>query len=252
MKFYIQKNISEKDVNELVNVFDKNQLQYELFYHIPFDDSYPEIDTSQPAFVYAASSVTDKVFNDHEKFMGVFAHTDNISLEKFFNTSPELMWNIPLYMGKFKNFTMTEKEIFIRPLIDSKWLAGTVLTAEEFVDWKNKLENIDFDFNEKIFVSKIHEPEDEYRLFFVNNSFSTGSQYKRSYEQYKNSLVPDKVVDIANKFVEKNKGNLPSSFVVDVGLDNRHMGIIEVNGINNAGFYNIDKEKLILDLIASV
>ena len=27
------------------------------------------------------------------------------------------------------------------------------------------------------------------------------------------------------------------------------IGIIEVNGINNAGFYDIDKEKLILDLI---
>ena len=251
MKFYIQQNISEKDVQELINVFDKHNIQYQLFYHIPFDDSYPEIDETIPAFVYAASSVTDKVYNDYKTFMGVFAHTNDINLETFFNNSPELMWNEPLYMGKFKDFIITENEIFIRPLIDSKWIAGTVLTSEEFTDWKNKLEKIDFDFNENIFVSKIHMPKEEYRLFYVNHSFSTGSQYKKDYEQYKNNFVPNNIVDIANQFVEKNKIDLPKSFVVDVGLDENHIGIIEVNGINNAGFYSIDKEKLVLDLIGA-
>lgn len=252
MKFYVQKNISEKDVNELIAVFDKHHIQYQLFYHIPFDDSYPEIDATEPAFVYAASSVTDKVYNDYKEFMGVFAHTNNINLETFFINSQELMWNTPLYMGVFKDFIMNEEEIFIRPLIDSKWLAGTVLTSEEFIDWKNKLENIDFDFNEKIFVSKVKSPKDEYRLFFVDNMFSTGSQYKRNYEQYKDNCVPHNVIEIANKFVVKNQGYLPKSFVVDVGLDDNHIGVIEVNGINNAGFYNIDKEKLVLDLIKAV
>lgn len=252
MKFYIQKNISEKDVQELVEVFDKNQIQYELFYHIPFDDSYPTIDNTQPAFVYAASSVTDKVYNDYSEFMGVFAHTDNINLETFFKNSPELMWNTPLYMGKFKDFVINQEQIFIRPLVDSKWLAGTVLTAEEFVDWKTKLEKIDFDFNEKIFVSKINAPKDEYRLFFVNGVFSTGSQYKKDYEQYKNKVVPNHLVEFATYFVNKNVDDLPLSFVVDIGVDDNHTGIIEVNGINNAGFYSIDKEKLVLDLVRSV
>mgnify|MGYP003458775792 FL=1 len=151
MKFYIQKNISEKDVNELVEIFEKKNISYELFYHIPFDDSYPEIDKNQSAFVYAASFVTDKVIEDHKDFSGVFAHTKDINLENFFKKSPELMWNKPLYMGEFKNFTLNEEEIFIRPLIDSKWLAGTVLTKQEYEDWKIKLQNIDFDFSESIF-----------------------------------------------------------------------------------------------------
>jgi len=37
--------------------------------------------------------------------------------------------------------------------------------------------------------------------------------------------------------------------VVDIGVDENRLGVIEVNGINNAGFYEIDKEKLIFDLI---
>lgn len=249
MKFYIQKNISEKDVNELVSIFKKNSIEYELFYHIPFDDTYPKIDKTKKSFFYAASSVTDKVFNDNQEFSGVFAHTKNISLAHFFNVSPDLMWNKPLYMGPFKDFKLTEKEIFIRPLIDSKWLAGMVIDEIEYHEWKQKLENIDFDFNESIFVSKVNAPKDEYRLFFVNGKFSTGSQYKRDFESYKNNKVPESAIQLAEKFTQRNKEYLPISFVVDIGVNKDRIGVIEVNGINNAGFYEIDKEKLIFDLM---
>lgn len=251
MKFYIQKNISEKDVNELVNVFEKNKLNYELFYHIPFDNSYPEIDKNQNAFVYAASSVTDKIIEDNQEFSGVFAHTKEINLSNFFKNSAEIMWSKPIYMGAFKDFKLEEKEVFIRPLIDSKWIAGTVLTAKEYEEWKQKLVNIEFDFNELIFVSKVNTPKDEYRLFFVNQEFSTGSQYKKNYESFKSRNVPKDILDLAILFLDKNKQILPKSFVVDVGINENHKGIIEVNGINNAGFYDIDKEKLIFDLIKS-
>lgn len=249
MKFYIQENISEKDLNELVNVFKKHDFNYELFYHIPFDNSYPNIDKNQNSFVYAASFVTDKVIEDNEEFSGVFAHTKDINLSDFFKTSSEIMWNSPIYMGAFKDFKLEEEEVFIRPLIDSKWLAGTVLTAKEYNEWKQKLINIEFDFNELIFVSKVNPPKDEYRLFFVNQKFSTGSQYRKNYETFKNIDVPNDVVDLAMTFLDKNKEILPKSFVIDIGINDNHKGIIEVNGINNAGFYDIDKEKLILDLV---
>jgi hypothetical protein len=85
-------------------------------------------------------------------------------------------------------------------------------------------------------------------LFFVNKNFSTGSQYKKNFELYKNNYVPNDIIDMANNFVEKNTNFLPISFVVDVGADECNLGVIEVNGINNAGFYAIDKEKLIIDL----
>lgn len=249
MKFYIQKNISEKDVNELVEILNKNKLSYELFYHIPFDDSYPQIDKEQHAFVYGASSVTDKVYKDLGVVGGVFAHTNEISLKPFFEDTPTLMWNKPIFMGQFKDFKIGNDAIFIRPLIDSKWLAGTVMEVDEFNEWKEKLERIEFDFSEYIFVSELNQPESEYRLFFVNGIFSTGSQYKKDFELYKNRFVPDYIIQKAEIFVFENKNNLPKSFVVDVGQKEDKIGIIEVNGINNAGFYDIDKEKLILDLI---
>ncbi len=249
MKFYIQKNISEKDVNELVEILNKNKLSYELFYHIPFDDSYPQIDKEQHAFVYGASSVTDKVYKDLGVAGGVFAHTNEISLKPFFEETPTLMWNTPIFMGQFKDFKINNEAIFIRPLIDSKWLAGTVMEVDEFNEWLEKLKKIDFDFSEQIFVSELNQPESEYRLFFVNGNFSTGSQYKKNFELYKNRFVPDYIIQKAENFVFENKHNLPKSFVVDVGQKEDKIGIIEVNGINNAGFYDIDKEKLMLDLM---
>ena len=48
------------------------------------------------------------------------------------------MWNKPIFMGQFKDFKINN-EIFIRPLIDSKWLAGTVMEVDGINDWKEKL-----------------------------------------------------------------------------------------------------------------
>ena len=248
MKFYIQKNINEKDVNELVDIFKKHQIEYELFYHIPFDESFPELDKTKKSFLYAASSVTDNSIIINGNFSGVFSHTKDINLKNFIHNSSELMWNEPIYMGKFKNFKADENEFFIRPLIDSKWIAGTVMSKNDFLVWKEKLVKIDFDFDELIFVSKVNQPEAEYRLFFVNKNYSTGTQYKKNYKLLLDKLVPNNVIEIANLFVNKNNTILPNSFVVDVGFKENKLGIIEVNGINNAGFYLADKEKLVLDL----
>lgn len=251
MKFYIQKNLSEKDINDLTEIFKNNNLEYELFYHIPFDDFYPLINKSKKAFLYAASSVTDKAFNDDPVKNGVFSHTKDINLYNFFINSKEMMWSNPIYMGSFKDFSLNHEEIFIRPLMDSKWLAGTVMSKIEYLEWIQKLKKMEFDFNEPILVSNVDYPQDEYRLFFINHKFSTGSQYKRDYEMFFSRKVPESIVELGKNFMNNNINNLPSSFVIDIGENKSKIGIIEVNGINNSGFYHIDKEKLIKDLINS-
>ena len=43
------------------------------FYHIPFDDSYPQIDKNNIILYMVQSSVTDKVYKDLGVAGGVFA-----------------------------------------------------------------------------------------------------------------------------------------------------------------------------------
>ncbi len=75
MHFIVQENINKEDFKEFTDAIVNLGHTFESFYHKPFDNSYPEIDTRKPTFIYAASSVTDAIFDEYNGFAGVFNHT---------------------------------------------------------------------------------------------------------------------------------------------------------------------------------
>jgi hypothetical protein len=249
MKFYLQKNINEKDFLELKEIIIKNKMKVHEFYHIPFSDEYPELDFTEPFFIYAASNVTDKVISAYNSFAGVFAHSEDINIRNFFTNTPEKMWSNPIFMGSLKDIpALEDKEYFLRPLIDNKWFAGTVLKYSDLVDWIIKLKNIDIDMNTEILIADILYPRKEYRMFYVKNEIVTTSQYRENMETFVKNGSPIECQNFALDFIEKNKDVLPNSFVIDVAQSEDKIGIIEINSINNSGFYGVDKELLIKSL----
>lgn len=252
MNLYLQTNISEKDRNEINEVCHELGIHVIEFYHIPFDTSYPEIDDSKSAFVYASSSVTNKIIEDQKP--GVFCHTNNIDMRHWFSLVPEMMLNYPpLYVGKMADVPLLSSNVFIRPCNDSKWMAGQCIELADLSNWIANLKSQNHHIlDEDVIVSNLAYIENEYRLFFVNYQFSTGSLYKQHGELKMGVQVPDDIISFALEFVNGAKSKLPNSFVVDVASYNvRHTRvnkIIEVNGINNSGFYASDKMKLFSDL----
>lgn len=68
-------------------------------------------------------------------------------------------------------------------------------------------------------------------------------------EAVKENVSPDEVIYFAAEFY--NKTDLPISCVIYIGVTGNKIGVIEVNSINNSGFYSIDKDKLIMSLSRS-
>ena len=62
--WYLQENIHKKDLDELIDAILANGMTYETFFHIPFDNQYPVLNTDNPLFVYSASLVTDQIYRD--------------------------------------------------------------------------------------------------------------------------------------------------------------------------------------------
>lgn len=246
MHFIIQNNIHQNDLNRMIESINYLGFTYETFFHVPFSDYYPDLG-NQKIFVYAASNVTDKIYSDHKEFKGVFAHTNDINLKTYFENTPELMWNKPKIFDTVENLYHMDfiySEYFIRPILDNKFIAGSVMNKNEIKEWLHKLILLkDTDINNTVLMlSKVNPPQSEYRLFMIDGEVITSSMYR---ENMKTKLwlgSPKEVKAIAKKFCKNN--SVPRACVVDVAVQGDTLGIIEVNSINNSGIYDANMVKL--------
>jgi hypothetical protein len=252
--WYLQENISKKDLEELKSAITQQGMSYETYYHIPFDNAYPSLQLDRPIFVYMASSATDNIIENNSVFAGVYNHSKDLNIEAIFNQTPTLMWSKPLFFGTLKQlgeFDIREESFFIRPVIDDKSFAGMILTKEELKVWLEQLKDTIIDINTcRVMVAPLKYPHKEYRLCMVNNEYVTGSKYRENMELNKGKEIPENIIKFAENFIKNS--NLPKACIVDVATNGDDIGIIEVNSINNSGFYDLDKYKYIEKLALSL
>ena len=250
MNWYMQSNISEKDFIEFKNIAEKLSLNFIPFFHIPFDNSYPELNKEDSLFVYASSSVTDNIYNSNSDFSGVFNHTSEIDIRNFFKNSPCNMWSDPIFIGALDSIPeLNEKDYFIRPVIDDKWLAGSIMSYSDILIWIDKLKNVDFDLTTEVLISTVNYPSREYRMFCVDGKIVASSMYRKNMIVETQEGSPLELQEFALSFIKENTEILPKAFVIDIAESENKVGVIEINGINNSGFYDINKLNLVESLI---
>lgn len=248
MHFILQQNINENDLKSLIDAIEKEGHTYETFFHIPFDTSYPNLEnTTEDLFVYAASSVTDQIFDDYEyRMMGVCNHTKSININKLYDKASDLMWSNRIYQGTLESLIDLDLdcELFVRPEIDDKLFSGMVCDSLELCDMAKRMIEADSHLSyEKVFVAEVNMPMIEYRLFIVGDEVVTSSKYRENGIVITEHDSPQNVKDIALEFYKRVGMRIPC--VIDVAVSENDIGVIEVNSIHNSGFYAIDKEKLI-------
>lgn len=256
MHFIVQQNINENDFNEFKDSIINLGHTFESFYHKPFDTYYPEFDINKPTFIYAASSVTDAIFKEYNKFAGVFNHTNEINIHNFYKTRPDLMWSPRAYQGTLSS-VLTDIEsnnnlIFSRPAIDDKLFAGQVSTQAELIETCKRMINADPSLaNHEVFLGGYKPPNYEYRLFVIAGEVVASSKYRVNGHVLPYEGSPKKVKDKANEFHHAHIDILPAAYVIDIATndDETDIGVIEINCINNSGFYDIIKSNLISGIV---
>lgn len=122
---------------------------------------------------------------------------------------------------------------------------------KEFVQ-NCKKNNIEEYLQSKVCISLSNIPEYEIRYFIVDNQIITSSLYTK-YGQKTNEIFQTKEFDsFIYDFIKNTqlRFKLPKAFVLDLGLSKNKCGVIELNTINNSGFYNSNIEELLESLIS--
>lgn len=247
MHFVIQNNINENDYNKFVDAIERNGHTYQSFFHIPFDTAYPEFGQYKELFVYAASAVTDQIFNDYLGFKGVYNHTTSLNINNYYDKNPELMWSKRIKSCSLVDvlkLDITDDLIFTRPALDNKLFSGQVVKQSDFREQVRKMLNADESLiDEEIFIGEVDYPELEYRVFIVDGAVASSSLYRKNGYLFKQYDSPLYIKEFAVNFYDENY--LPICCVIDIGVKKSKIGVIEVNSINNSGFYEINLDNLV-------
>ena len=134
-----------------------------------------------------------------------------------------------------QHFFGSEKHAFVRPVLDLKEFAGTVIRWDEFDSWKSKLMNLELLLDCECVVAQPFGIAKEWRTFVVDGKVVGASQYREYHKLSKLPSCPDKVT----AFVEEQAAIFSPHpiFVMDVGLSGDSLYVIEVGCFNSAGFY---------------
>lgn len=243
MKFIVQENISETDIDRIKSAVSKLNCDIILFKHRPFDTIYPGLPDHSDLFVYAAHNVTDRIYDDHREYKGVFNRTTDIDLRQYY--SQDYMWSNVIGIGSLLELMNTfniERQIFIRPCIDDKLISGEITSLKNLY---SRLSKADIEYVYKsFFTAEVDIPEYEYRLFIVDGKTVASSLYRVDGQYYTEKDSPNYVKEFAESFYNATGFKYPC--VVDVAYRKRddRLGIIEVNSIHNSGFYECDVDDI--------
>lgn len=152
-------------------------------------------------------------------------------------------------------YSKSETPIFVRPVDDSKSIAGTIMSMDELVSLCERILKIDIDdipkgslrHDEEIMLCKPVRIYKEWRTWVVNNRIVTYSLYKEGNRVVYRREIDDDALSFARKMVEVNPF-YSDAYVLDICRTEDGLKLLETNCINAAGFYAADVSNLVVEL----
>jgi hypothetical protein len=144
---------------------------------------------------------------------------------------------------------------FVRPVSDSKEIAGTVMSTSELIDTARAVLNLSEDeipggslsHNTELLLAEPVRIHKEWRCWVVGGEVVTWSLYKEGTRVVYRAEIDDDALAFARKMATLNPDYSPA-YVLDVCRTEAGLRIIETNCINAAGFYAADLFRLVAAL----
>jgi hypothetical protein len=201
----------------------------------------PDVTLSGKVYVCGAIKLA-KIAHDRSWLPASFLN-ENFKFNIWLDELGSELLNADIIIGEMNNINVSHlSKFFIRPLEDNKAFDGAVIDREMLESWKRDPKKI-YMHHMPVVVSSVKEIYREYRLFVVNRKVITGSVYKVAGRPYISEFIEDYVIDYVNEVIKK--WTPVDSFVIDIGLTDQGLKVIEFNNINSSGFYASDVVKYV-------
>jgi hypothetical protein len=247
-----------EDTQKLALALDRLGIPYSWHKVVPFvGELVPEPEISDPHAVVLFGSYTLWRYAEAKGLKpGVFRIAPFVNekpWQRYMLNGPDAVFLTVEQIGS--RLAGDEREWFIRPVADSKELAGNVRSAAEIRDIARNVLSLAPD--EIPNGSLLHDTLmmltppvrvlKEWRLWIVGGQVVTHSLYKEgSRVTYRHEIDAD-ALDFAQELAEANTGYSPA-YVMDICRTAQGLRMLETNCINAAGFYAADLNKLAMTI----
>ena len=243
-----------EDTQRLKSVLEALGIPYSLHKVVPFVGALdPEPDIVNPdAVVLFGSYTLWRYASEHGLRPGVFR------LRPFVE---EIAWQPYLLNGKDALFLELNAlpqalsnegpDYFMRPVSDSKEVAGSVKSSAEIIELAEKVLSVSaadiprgsLEHNTPMMLTKPQRIYKEWRIWVVEDIVVTYSLYKEGRRVVYRAEIDDDALDFVRMLIGVNPG-YAQAYVLDVCRTEDGLRMIETNCINAAGFYAADLHRL--------
>jgi ATP-grasp domain, R2K clade family 3 len=244
-----------EDTIKLQEILERANLSHSMHKVVPFvGELYPEPEVADGSDVVMFGSYSMRHYaRKHNYNPGVWELKPYI-YEKVWE--PYLLNNLNnsklMTVRELVNIPIDNSLYFIRPVDDSKELAGTVMDVTEIEYLAKSVLNLKPDECVKgslvpdtlMMLGTPTNIQSEWRIWVIGNQIVTYSLYKMGRRViYKNEIDSD-ALEFAKKMIDLNP-KYSKGYVLDICRSNDQLYILETNCINAAGFYASDLTKLV-------
>lgn len=251
MHWVIQRDLNyEQGYLDLVKVIERAQIQYSVVAVAPSSSELiPDPEIQNPIAVCGSVALV-RLAKQRGWSPGVFYNEQTLHFEAWRDHLGDHLLNHDSEIVTFGDAHF-DGEKFLRPCEDTKSFTGTVMSWNEFSDWRTRVVQADsgnrtrsrIDPQTKIAIAEPKVILREYRFFVVEGRVITGSQYVIG-----GRVVYDRNVDPdIHAYVEQRVAQWQpdKGFVIDIALTVSGPKVVEFNCLNSAAFYACDVSAIV-------
>jgi hypothetical protein len=244
MHWILQENLINPTTRDQVRqLLLARQVEHTLVRLIPF---FHQVDGEMPApagpvFVYGSTGL-GVVAKSQGWAPGYF--DDNLDYELMLRQYGGLALNASAICATLQEMPRVADRFFVRPVLDNKSFAGTVMTWEEFEAFRRGVAQVaneqdaTLSLTDRIVAAPLTDISAEYRCFVIGDKVVTASRYKTGELVAYSPDVPTEMTAFAQGCVDHWRPN--DAFTIDVAVTRAGPKVIELNSANSAGFYACD------------
>lgn len=252
----VQKNLTSDRYlyDGFIKTFEKYKIPYELVDVVPFSVELPIFNRERINVFYGSTTMMNNVYNDKTLRQGLFFNPKTFKMDLYIQKWGELMLSNNAVVTTLKELCNQDKKddefIFVRPVDDSKLFNGQVKTFLEIKNWKNNFQVLKDGLlteDTPILAGEPYKINKEWRNIIVNGKVISSSRY------YKNGYLNKSATDIPKEVIELCERACGiftphDIFAMDIAETGGEYYILECGCVNSVGFYDMDIEKVVLEV----
>ncbi|MBH9579238.1 ATP-grasp domain-containing protein [Inhella proteolytica] len=245
MHWILQKNlINPTDLARFERALQEHQTPYSLVSLVPFFHELADEPEDLPAdgiFVYGSTGL-GQVARTRRWMPGYF--DEGLDYELMIARYGRRALNAGAICAPLQELTRVWDRFFVRPVLDNKSFAGTVMTWQELEEFRGGVArvadapDVTLRLTDRVVMAPLSPIDAEFRFFVIGGEVVTGSRYKLGDRLAVSNEIPQSVLEFAQSSLDIWIPN--KAFTLDVAVSGGDLRVLELNSANSAGVYACD------------